>query len=68
MWIVRLWFAWNGQAQKFTKIQKKNQTITKKTPIQIYGKFHVQKTENFQIKKKLIFFIFLLKTWIVGTR
>ena len=31
------------------------------TPIQIYWKFHHQKTENFQIKI-LIFFIFLLKT------
>ena len=35
-------------------------------PIQIYRKFHLQKTENFQIRK-LIFFIFLLKTQIVGT-
>ena len=26
------------------------------------------KKENFQIKKNLIFFLFLLKTWIVGTR
>ena len=33
------------------------------TPIQIYRKFHLQKTENFQIKI-LIFFIFLLKTYI----
>ena len=31
-------------------------------PIQIYGKFHLQKTENFQIKNSLRFFIFLLKT------
>ena len=36
--------------------------------IQIYRKFHLQKTEHFQIKKTLIFFIFLLKTYIVGTR
>ena len=26
------------------------------------------KNENFQTKKNLIFFLFLLKTWIVGTR
>ena len=32
------------------------------TPIQIYRKFHLKKTENFQIKKALTFFIFLLKT------
>ena len=38
------------------------------TLIQICRKFHLQKTENFQIKKTLIFFIFLLKTYIVGTR
>ena len=31
------------------------------TPIQIYRKFHPQK-QNFQINKKIIFFIFLLKT------
>ena len=31
------------------------------TPIQIYRKFHLQKTENLLIKT-LIFFIFLLKT------
>ena len=37
------------------------------TPIQIYGKFHLQKTEFFQIKTP-IFFIFLLKKQIVGTR
>ena len=30
------------------------------TPIQIYRKFHLQKPEKFQ--KKLIYFIFLLKT------
>ena len=27
------------------------------TPIQIYGKFHLQKTENFQIKNSDIFYI-----------
>ena len=32
------------------------------TPIQIYRKFHLQKTENFQIQKLWYFFIFLLKT------
>ena len=32
------------------------------TPIQIYWKFYHQKTENFQMKKTLILFIFLLKT------
>ena len=37
------------------------------TPIQIYRKFHLQKTENFHIKIFDIF-IFLLKTYIVGTR
>ena len=37
------------------------------TPIQIFWKFYNQKKENFQIKI-LIFFIFLLKTLIVGTR
>ena len=31
------------------------------TPIQIYWKFHHQKTESFQLKI-LIFFLFLLKT------
>ena len=31
--------------------------ITKTTPIQIYGKFHLQKTENFQIKNSDIFHI-----------
>ena len=36
------------------------------TPIQIYWKFHHQKTPNFPIKI-LIFFTFLLKTLIVGT-
>ena len=38
------------------------------TPIQIYRKFHLQKLKMFQIKKTLIFFIFLIKTLIVGTR
>ena len=37
------------------------------TPIQIYRKFHLQKLKNIQIKT-LIFFTFLLKTWIVGTK
>ena len=37
------------------------------TPIQIYRKFHFQKLKIFR-KKTLIFFIFLLKTQIVGTR
>ena len=37
------------------------------TPIQIYWKFYNQKNESLQIKI-LIFFIFLLKTQIVGTR
>ena len=32
----------------------------KNSPIQVYRKFHLQKTENFQIKT-LILFIFLLK-------
>ena len=36
-------------------------------PIQIYWKSYHQKNEYFQIKI-LIFFIFLLKTKIVGTR
>ena len=39
-----------------------HETHYENTPIQIYRKFHLQKTENFQIKKKLWFFIFLLKT------
>ena len=37
------------------------------SPIQIYRKFHLQKLKIFRWKT-LIFFIFLLKTWIVGTR
>ena len=37
-------------------------------PIQIYRKFHLQKTENFQIKNSDIFFIFHLKTQILGAR
>ena len=37
------------------------------TPIQIYRKFHLQNTEYFEIII-LIFFVFLLKTYIVGTR
>ena len=37
------------------------------TPIQIYRKFHLQNLKNFRYKT-LIFFIFLLKTKIVGTR
>ena len=37
-------------------------------PIQIYRKFHLQKTDNFQMQTLLIFFIFLLKTQIVVTR
>ena len=32
------------------------------TPIQIYGKFHLQKNWKFSDKKTQIFFIFLLKT------
>ena len=32
------------------------------TPIQMYWKFYHPKIENFQIKKTLIFFTFLLKT------
>ena len=36
-------------------------------PIQIYRKFHLQKTDHFQTKT-LIFFIFPLKTYIMGTR
>ena len=36
-------------------------------PIQIYRRFHLQKLKNFQIKTP-IFFVFLLKTSIVGTR
>ena len=31
-------------------------------PIEIYLKLYHQKNENFQIKKNLIFFIFLLTT------
>ena len=37
------------------------------TPIQKYRKFPLQKTEK-NSDKKLIFFIFLLKTKIMGTR
>ena len=37
------------------------------TPIQIYWKLYNQKRENFQTKI-MIFFIFLLKKLIVGTR
>ena len=37
------------------------------TPMQIYRKFHLLKLEIFR-QKTLIFFIFLLKTQIVGTR
>ena len=37
------------------------------TPIQIYRKFHLQKLKK-KSDKILIFFIFLLKTSIVGTR
>ena len=36
-------------------------------PIQIYRRFHLQKLKKIQIKTP-IFFIFLLKTYIVGTR
>ena len=36
------------------------------TPIQIYWNFHLQKQKIWT--KNLIFFIFLLKTKIVGTR
>ena len=36
------------------------------TPIQIYRKFHLQNLIIFS-KKILIFFIFLLKTYILGT-
>ena len=36
-------------------------------PIQIYWEFYNQKNENFQ-KKNSGSFIFLLKTYIVGTR
>ena len=38
------------------------------TPIQTYRKFYHQKPQNFQIKKNLIFFIYLRKAEIVGTR
>ena len=37
------------------------------SPIQVYRKFHLQKTENFQIKTMILFKI-LLKTQIVGIR
>ena len=40
----------------------------KNTAIQIYWKFYIQKKENFQTKKNPVFYIFLLKTQIVGTR
>ena len=36
-------------------------------PIQIYRKFHLQKLKIFRLKT-LIFFTFVLKTYIVGTR
>ena len=45
--------AWSSSCNKNTHYEN--------TPIQIYWKFHHQKTESFQIKI-LIFFIFLLKT------
>ena len=41
-------------------------TMYENMPIQIYRKFHLQKLKFFY--RKLIFFIFLLKTKIVGTR
>ena len=37
-------------------------------PIQIYWKFYNQTKGKKSDKKILIFFTFLLKTWIVGTR
>ena len=38
-------------------------TLFENTPIQIYRKFHLQKLKiSREIKKTLIFFIFLLKT------
>ena len=39
----------------------------KNTSIQIYRKVHLQKLKIFR-QKTFIFFIFLLKTYIVGTR
>ena len=56
-----------GTGMKLKKQKKPEMCHYKNTPIQIYRKFHLKKTENFQIKNSDIFHSFAQKhrLWVL---